>query len=101
MKNNLAWRRLLGSAWLLCALGCGDTVDDITDSVQCDAVCERYSSCFDADYDVEGCTDRCESDASASQTRQERLRSCDACMDERSCTEATFECSADCVGIVP
>jgi hypothetical protein len=83
------------------AVGCGDTVDEITNSITCAEVCGRYADCFDADYDVEGCADRCEDGADASEDKEQRLEICSACIDDRSCTEATFDCTDDCVGIVP
>ena len=82
-------------------IGCGETADEITNSISCGDVCGRYSDCFDADYDVDGCTDRCENDASANEDRERRLDVCEACIDDRSCSEATFNCTDDCVGIVP
>lgn len=83
------------------AVGCGEAADEVTNSISCGEVCARYSDCFDADYDVEGCTDRCEDQADASEDKEQRLEICDACIDDRSCTEATFDCTDDCVGIVP
>ena len=82
-------------------VGCGDTIDEVTDTIDCRTVCERYSDCFNADYDVDGCSDRCESTADADAERQRRLRACDDCIDERSCTTATWVCANECVGIVP
>jgi hypothetical protein len=82
-------------------VGCGDTVDEVTNSITCGEVCEQYADCFDADYDVDGCIDRCENDATANEDQERRLEICDACIDDRSCAEATFNCTDDCVGIVP
>ena len=104
MKNalrlglGLALAMALGLTGLV---GCGDTVDEITNSVDCHTVCKRYADCFDADYDVDGCSDRCENRAGSDDDRQRQLRACDACIDDRSCTSATFACAGDCVGIVP
>lgn len=82
------------------ALGCS-AVDEISNKIDCHSVCKRYSDCFDADYDVSACTDKCESDANSSQDRDARLERCDNCIDDRSCTDATFNCASDCAGIVP
>lgn len=95
--------------WVLSALvplaasinGCSDTVDEVTNSITCGEVCERYADCFDADYDVDGCTDRCESRAMNDEDRERRLEMCETCIDDRSCSEATFDCTDDCLGIVP
>ena len=45
---------------LFAAFGCGEAVDELTNNVNCASVCDRYAECFDSDFDVEGCTDRCE-----------------------------------------
>lgn len=82
-------------------VGCSEATDEVTNTISCGEVCTRYSDCFDADYDIEGCIDRCEDDADASENKERRLEMCDACIDDRSCTEATFDCTSECVGIVP
>lgn len=85
----------------LAFIGCSDTIDEITNTISCHSVCDRYSECFNADYDVDGCTDRCENDASSDEDREARLKSCNDCIDERSCTGAAFACADNCAGIVP
>jgi hypothetical protein len=82
-------------------VGCSEAVDEVSNTIDCHSVCERYQSCFDSDYDVEGCTDRCENEADADEQREARLERCDACIEDRSCGDATFNCTDDCVGIVP
>lgn len=86
---------------LLGLSGCSDTVDDVKNTIDCQSVCKRYSDCFDSGYDVDGCRDRCESDAGSEEDRQRKLRTCSDCIDDRSCTDATFHCADDCAGIVP
>jgi hypothetical protein len=80
---------------------CSDTVDEVTNKIDCHSVCERYADCFNADYDVDGCSDKCENRADSSEQREQKLEQCSACIDDRSCTSATFNCAADCAGIVP
>jgi hypothetical protein len=89
------------SLGLLAFVGCSEAVDEVTNTVNCHDVCERYQSCFDSDFDVSGCTDKCEDEADADADREERLERCDSCIDDRSCTSATFNCADECVGIVP
>ncbi len=89
---------LVGS--LLMAVGCSEAVDEVTNTVNCSSVCKRYADCFEADYDVEGCTDRCEDMADASESREQQLESCNACIDDRSCASATFNCSTECAGVI-
>ena len=86
---------------VLTALACSEAVDEVTNTVNCASVCNRYYDCFESDGDVDGCTDRCEDAADASASREERLEACNACIDDRSCASATFTCGAQCDGIVP
>lgn len=81
--------------------GCSDTVDEISNKIDCHSVCKRYADCFDADYDVDGCEDKCENSADSSEARETKLERCDDCIDERSCSGAAFNCADACVGIVP
>lgn len=81
--------------------GCSDTVDEVHNTVDCQGVCSRYADCFDQSYDVDGCTDRCKGSADTDEQRQAKLRACDDCIDDKSCTAATFNCAANCAGIVP
>jgi hypothetical protein len=84
---------------LTAAFGCSSTVDEVTTALDCHDVCQRYADCFNADYDVDGCTDRCENSADADADRQRKLRTCDNCIDDSSCA-ASLSCSDECVGIV-
>jgi hypothetical protein len=102
MKNRSKLTCWLAIGVALAALvGCTSTVDEVTNTIDCQTVCERYADCFNADYDVDGCIDRCQNSADADAERQRRLRTCDDCIDDRSCTAATFSCADECVGIVP
>jgi hypothetical protein len=83
------------------AIGCGDDPEEVVNRVTCGDVCQRYSDCFDSDYDVEACTDRCTNDTTASEEKEERLELCDACIDDESCTGAVFDCTVECAPIVP
>ena len=85
---------------LVSVVGCSDTVDEVKDQVDCHQVCNRYADCFDHDYDVDACEDKCESDADKGQARQDKLRACENCMDDKSCA-GSFVCADECVGIVP
>jgi hypothetical protein len=102
MKNRFKLGCGLALGLLLTQLvGCSDTVDDITNNIDCHSVCQRYSDCFDSGYDIDGCTDKCENNADSDSDRQRKLHACDDCIDDRSCTSATFNCADECVGIVP
>lgn len=95
--------KLLLVAALVVALApaCSSTVDEVTNTIDCRSVCQRYADCFNADYDVDGCTDKCQNSADSSDERQRKLKLCSDCIDERSCSSATFNCADNCIGIVP
>ena len=102
MKNG--FKLLISSAFfagLLATIGCSDTVDEISNKIDCRQVCQRYADCFKSDYDVDGCSDKCENSADSDEARERKLETCDACIDDRSCTDATFNCADECIGIVP
>lgn len=82
-------------------VGCSDTIDEATNRIDCHQVCKRYADCFKSDYDVDGCSDKCENSADDDAARERKLEACDACIDDRSCNEAAFNCADECLGIVP
>lgn len=41
------------------ALACG-AEDEIDRTLDCHGICDNYQDCFDSDYDVSECRDRCE-----------------------------------------
>jgi hypothetical protein len=83
-------------------VGCsGDAVDAVKNTITCKDVCQRYSDCFDADYDVDGCVDRCENKATPDEEKEAQLEKCDACIDDKSCASAVFGCTTDCASFVP
>lgn len=101
MKHRLVCAGFAALFMAFGAAGCSDTIEGISNKIDCKDVCKRYADCFDADYDVEGCTDKCEDSADSSEVRETKLEHCDDCLDSHSCTGATFSCADECVGIVP
>lgn len=73
----------------------------IESHAECVDVCDRYAECFDSSYDTEACVDRCSDDADNSDDFARRLNVCEACADDRACSETVFPCADDCAGIVP
>ena len=67
----------------------------------CQSVCSRYRSCFDSRYDVDGCRSRCKDSADRNMDFERKADDCEACIDDRSCTSATFSCLLPCAGVVP
>jgi hypothetical protein len=82
-------------------LGCGEEIDEVTNTITCGDVCGRYADCFDEDYDVEACTERCENDTTPDEEKEAELEECHACLDGESCTDAVFQCTTECVQFVP
>lgn len=92
-------RRTLSSlALALVATACNGPVEN---AIDCHRVCERYSACYDASYDVAACDDRCRVAANADASFQMNIDACDACIGDMSCLSATFNCASVCGGIVP
>lgn len=87
----------------LLTVGCGDDdpIDAIKNEVTCHDVCQRYSDCFDKDYDVDDCTDRCENKATPDEEKEAQLEKCNACLDKASCASSVFSCGTDCLDFVP
>jgi hypothetical protein len=78
------------------ANGCG-TADEIFD---CQSVCSRYHDCYDASYDVDACRQRCRTASENNPSVREDADQCEACIGDKSCLSATFNCSGSCSTIV-
>lgn len=93
--------KVLGCALLVCGFaGCG-AADEVESQVDCLDICQRYSDCFDSDYDVSECQSECEGKVDEDESFLEDVSGCDNCIDDRSCSEGAFACTDDCAGIVP
>jgi len=67
----------------------------------CHQICTTYKTCADANYDDRACAARCEDQAAASESFENRADTCQVCIDGRSCLAAVFSCTNECAGIVP
>jgi len=85
------------------ASGCSgdDPITAAEHQITCRDICKRYSDCYDASYDVDACTDRCTDDVSGDDEKDGKLRTCNACMDQKSCLSTVFDCSVDCSPFLP
>ncbi len=91
--------RLLKCAALFVGLaisGCG-----VDAAVDCQGICSRYKTCFNSDYDVKACEERCRGNAGADTGYKAKADKCKACIDGHTCTAAAFSCGSDCLAIVP
>jgi hypothetical protein len=90
-------KKLLTLLGLVTMFGCS-SIDNVID---CHKICDRYQSCFDKSYDTDACADRCHDQSSQDPNYQDKANQCEACIDDKSCASATFNCASECAGIVP
>ena len=83
--------------------GCGEAVDEVTNNLRCDDVCEYAVGCGLVEGTLEACDDRCQQAGDDSQTIEDRIESCAACLDynDRTCDENANLCTAECEGVPP
>jgi hypothetical protein len=80
----------------LVSFGC-KPIDDIDAAVDCNDICSRYRDCFDSNYDIASCHNRCDD---AVNWNPGVANECDTCLDGRACAESA-ECIGDCHPIIP
>jgi hypothetical protein len=97
MKFVIAALFSLPLALTMSSTGC-DSVDRIYD---CTSICNKYKDCADANYDVAECSSECQDNAADSESFEDKADDCQACVDDRSCVGAAFNCANECIGIVP
>ncbi|MEY2931465.1 MAG: hypothetical protein RL033_2214 [Pseudomonadota bacterium] len=90
----------LSAGCALSVAACG-VEKEIENEIDCQSICDRYSDCFDADYDVQSCQNRCENDVDSGDLTFEEVDACSDCIDDRSCASGTLSCTTECLGIVP
>jgi hypothetical protein len=86
------------------AIGLGFAItscDEIDEAFDCQQVCSRYQDCFDSSYDVGRCRANCRARADNDSSVKAAADACEACIDDMSCSGATFNCGASCASIVP
>ncbi|HEX2735742.1 MAG TPA: hypothetical protein VHM70_29285 [Polyangiaceae bacterium] len=88
------------SLFLLQPLLSCSVADEVENKITCSRVCNRYKDCLDSDYDVDGCTSSCEKETNNDEDKDRRLETCNDCITNRSCSEATFKCADECVGVI-
>lgn len=93
VRNAMLALTFLGGAFLAGATTSCDAVDNAFD---CQAACTKYRDCFDGNFDVGACRDRCRSRADNSDTAMQQADACENCIDGRSCPSATVACSDEC-----
>ena len=71
------------------------------EAFDCQAVCSKYKECINNSYDVGKCRSDCREKAANNTDFKRKADTCHACISDRSCTSSTFNCTDDCLGIVP
>lgn len=86
----------------LASVACGDDnpIQALDRSGDCSNICDKYRDCIGGDdYDTDKCQDRC-SDMSTDK-ESDQIDTCQDCIKSRSCSGSVFNCTTECVGIVP
>jgi hypothetical protein len=107
MKNNRVSRMFLGAALaaMVAAFGVGACSDDEpTEQVltpdNCANACSRYAACYDATYDVTGCTNRCVANIDNAVITVQTSEDCLDCIGDSSCLSAVYNCSSICQTVI-
>jgi hypothetical protein len=99
--STLSLRRLATLAFAALALSSCAVAQRIDSAIDCNGICQRYASCFSSTYDVDACAARCRQSAASDVDFRRKADTCNACISERSCVQATFACVSECVSVVP
>jgi hypothetical protein len=75
--------------------------DSIDTAFDCQSVCSRYRDCFDANYNVDNCRNKCRTNAANDPNVKGAADACEACIGDRSCVGSAVSCSGSCSAIVP
>jgi hypothetical protein len=75
--------------------------DSIETAFDCEQVCTRYRDCYNASYNVDNCRSNCRSRAANDPSVKQAADTCEACIGDKSCLSATFQCGGSCSNIVP
>jgi hypothetical protein len=89
----MSWTAALGLALLAC--------QPFNAAVDCANICSRYKDCFNSSYDSDGCASRCRSNAASDDNYYRSVDTCNACITDRACASATFNCASSCLNVVP
>lgn len=74
----------------------------VFDSVaDCHNICTRYRDCYDSNYGVMSCEERCRENATNDANYYKKVDNCSACIDNNKCATAVFTCGLDCSSVVP
>lgn len=90
---------VLGMVGMLAVVGWSQSCDSVDAAFDCQSVCTRYRDCYDSNYDVGACRDRCRSDSANNANIRHDADTCEACIGGMSCLASTFNCASSCGAI--
>ena len=70
-------------------------------AIDCHAICSRYQTGFNKDYDLSKCETACRSNGTSDADYRHKAEKCSACIDDKSCASSTFSCAVPCATVVP
>ena len=70
-------------------------------AIDCHAICARYQTCFDKGYDLTKCETSCREHSVSDADYRHKADVCSTCIDDQSCSAATFKCAVPCATVVP
>src|SRR6201995_5694445 len=82
----------------LAACGDDNPIKHIDRSTDCDNICKKYHDCLNDNTDVDDCSNRC-TDMS-SDKEDEQIDKCNDCVNDKSCTNRTFDRTRECARII-
>jgi hypothetical protein len=85
----------------LLALGSLVGCNAVENAIDCNGICSRYKDCYDSKYDTGKCESDCRDNANSDKDYMRKADACNDCIGDKSCASATFNCGAQCAGIVP
>ncbi len=87
---------LLIAATTVLTVGCSEAER----TYDCAQICDKWAECYDDDLDETACVDKCEDKGDADADFEMQANECEACIDDSSCVEATFDCTDECAGVI-
>lgn len=88
-------------------VGCSpeEVQDEVTNHYNCDVICEWAVDCEVESGTVDSCDDRCEANADASASYEEKVERCGSCIDDAhndlACLDSRSVCAEECASIYP
>jgi len=81
--------------------GCEEAVDEATNNIRCDDICEYAVDCGVVGGTIDACQNACEAAGDESQAVEDNIELCADCLnhDEVTCEQNNELCAAECEGV--